>query len=437
MRAHIEQTPTAVVALLVLGVTAWFGLLNVTNASNLAPQWSQDLAFFHQWVHSAANGGPWASPLILEPQGFFAQVHTHFILAPVVGLYKLWPDQDLLLILHSFFVSITIWPAFRLAEGIGGGRHAFLCMAALVLFGPFQALAIADFRPVVLLMPSIVGVWYGAWRGSMPIALAWAVVGILGRQEAAYLLLFSGMVMAISKWGRSSRTIAIALIGLGVSSWTMFFVLKPEMFFHINPFAPSAPWPDSPELWDNRFLFATTLLLSGWSLGLLSPIPLLAAAPIIWGFLSSSREWHALFGPGAHHHVFWLPFVVVAGVAGASKIPKSLGPLLLLIGSSMTFNKNLEQRGEVGLLALIEQIPAEAPVAADYDTIHRLSGRKVLWNVDQLYMEDRPWHWRETWPITADEVEWIIMPIAHPVQRHVGSWEVVDSRENHVLLRRR
>ena len=436
LRAPIEQAPALFVGMLVVGATLWFGTVNVTNAANLAPQWSQDLAFFHQWVHSAATGGPWASPLILEPQGFFNQVHTHFVLVPIVGLCKLWPEQNLLLVLHSFFAALTLWPTFRLAERLGGGRHAILCVIALLMFGPFQAAAVADFRPVILLLPSIVGVWYGAWKGSISAVLLWSLLGLGGRQEAAYLLLLSGIVLLFRRWGQSTREIGVALTVLGLMSWLLFYALKPEMFFHINPFAPGQGWPNSEELWSNRAAFGLSILLSGWLLGLLSPAPLLAALPIIWGFLSSSREWHALVGPGAHHHVLWLPFIIVAGVAGARRVPRNLGPLLLVCGSILTFTDPLEKMGNIQLQELIDQVPESAAVAADYDTIHRLSGRSVLWNVDHLYMKDRPWHWSKPWPITEAAVDWILLPKDHPVRTHLTTWETVDSRGQHTLLRR-
>ena len=425
-----------VVGLLVVVATIWFGAINVSNAANLAPQWSQDLAFFHQWIHSAAIGGAWGSPLILEPQGFFNQVHTHFVLVPVVALYKLWPEQNLLLLLHSFFAALTIWPTFRLAEGIAGGRHAFLCVAALLLFGPFQAVAVADFRPIILLLPAIVGVWHGAWKGSLPGVLFWSCLGLMGRQEAAYLLLFTGGVLIVRRWGKSSRLIGGSIASIGVAAWVMFYVLKPEMFFHINPFASGNGWPTSDELWANRWAFGVSLFLSGWLLGLLAPLPLLAVSPIIWGFLSSSREWHGLVGPGAHHHVLWLPFIIVAGVAGARAIPKAVGPLLMVVGSALTFNDDLHRTGNTDLYRLIEQVPENAAVAADYDTIHLFAGREVLWNVDHLYMEDRPWHWTDAWPITEEGVDWILMPNDHAIGVYLDSWETVDARGKHILLRR-
>ena len=101
MLERTERAPASLVAALVCAATALFAWINVQNAAHLNPQWGQDLAFFHQWVHSAANGGPWASPLILEPQGFFNQVHTHLVLPLVVAVYSAVPTQNTLLVAHT------------------------------------------------------------------------------------------------------------------------------------------------------------------------------------------------------------------------------------------------------------------------------------------------------------------------------------------------
>ena len=418
--------------LVVLTGTLVFGCLNVENATAGTPQWGQDLAFFHQWVHSAASGGPWASPLILEPQGFFEQVHTHMVMPLVVAAYWLVPTQETLLWLHSFAAALLLWPTYRLAERIGGGRHAMLCCLAIGMFGPFQAVAVADFRPVVLFLPGIVGLWYSAHRGSALGCLAWGLLALSGRQEASYLIAASGGVMLLARWGECSRRLALAIGILGGLSWVFFAAMKPQMFFHINPLSPS-PWPDSAELWSHRAHFAVALLASGWWLGLLRPIPLLAATPVLYGMLSTGREWHALTGPGAHHHTFWIPFVIVAGVAGSAHIKRDIGPLLLLIGSTVSFPWATQTEGLSSALSLTDRVPAGAAVAADYDTIHRFAGRDVLWNVDQLYMPDRPYHWDEDWPLTVERVEWVLAPTNHSVSRFLGDWTVVSETETHTL----
>ena len=185
---------------LVLLSTAIFGFINARNAHLSAPAWGQDLAFFHQLIHSAATGGPWASPLLLEPQGFFDMVHTHLILPVVVGVYWLWPNQDVLLYFQALFASLALWPAWRLAEVCGAQRWAWLAPISLMAFGPFQGAAMADFRPSVLFIPGILGLFYGAAARRTKTALAWAGVALLARQEAAWLIGLSGVCLWLVPW---------------------------------------------------------------------------------------------------------------------------------------------------------------------------------------------------------------------------------------------
>jgi len=420
---------------MVVTAGAVFAWINVRNAANFSPQWGQDLAFFHQWVHSAATGGPWASPLLLEPQGFWNQVHTHLIIPVVVGAYRMWPDQNTLLVLHSMFACLAVWPIFRLGESVAGGRHGLLMVIAVLAFGPFQGVAVADFRPIALFLPGIIGVWASAWVGDKRGMIGWALVAIAGRQDAVYLLMASGMSLMICSWGQARRSDAALLLCLGLAGFAGFVSLKPEMFFHINPTA-SIHWPTGAELWDHRASFGIALILSGWWLGLLAPAPLVAALPVLWGMLSTGREWHSLSGPGAHHHAFWLPFVIAAGTAASARVPRNLGPLILLFCGAMAFPWTQAQPGNVGVQSLIDQVPLSARVGADYDSIHRFGGRPILWNVDQFHMPDQPWHWKDEWPITEDDVDIVLAPRDHPIHQRLSDWNLVDGNQTHLLLRR-
>ncbi len=431
----LTENPRALTFGLVLVASLGFAWINISNAYSGTPQWGQDLAFFHQWVHSASTGGPWASPLILEPQGFFDQVHTHLVMPLVVGVYGFLPKQATLLALHSSFVALAVWPALTLGRSVAGGRHAWLAVAAVLAFGPFQAVAIADFRPVGLFIPGILGVWAAAWNGNTRGMLCWGAVALVGRQEASYLLLSSGLAMAIFPWGEAKLRHGLTLAALGLLSWLGFVLAKPEMFFHINPLAPTV-FPDSPELWQQRAGFGLAFLASGWWLGFLRPTPLIAMLPVLWGMMSTGREWHALWGPSAHHHAFWLPFVLAAGIAGSARIPKRLGVLVLFVGSSLAFPWARFTHAKPNLRSLTALIPLTARVAADYDTIHLLSGRTVLWNVDQLYMPDQPWHWKGEWPLTVDNVDWVLAPVDHPVEPKLGRWSLVAATATHRLFQK-
>jgi len=434
LRAPTE-IPAPVIAAVVALSTAVFGGINFYNSAYGAPQWSQDLAFFHQWVHSAAAGGPWASPLILEPQGFFEQVHTHLILPFVVGAYTVVPAQATLIFLHSFFVSLAVWPALRLGSAVAGGRHAFIVVLAVLVFGPFQSVAIADFRPVGLFIPGILGVWAAAWKGSFKGILFWSLIALFGRQEASYLLASSGMALLFCSWGDAKRTHGSLLIAIGFVSWLSFTAVKPEMFFHINPLA-LPELSSSSELWDRRTQFGIAMLISGWWLGVLRPAPLFAALPVFAGMLMTGREWHALTGPGAHHHAFWIPFVLSAGIAGSARLSPRFGAGILALASGFAFPWASITASEIDYETIDDVIPAKARVAADYDTIHRVSGRQVLWNIDQLYMSDQPWHWTGDWPLTIDHVDWIISPNNHAIQKRIEGWYLVAETPTHQVHKR-
>ena len=421
------------IALVLAGGVA-FSWVSITNAAHCAPQWSQDLAFFHQWVHSAANGGPWASPLILEPQGFFQQVHTHLMLPLVVGLYTAIPSQSLLLALHSFVVACTVWPAFRLAERAGGCRHALFVSLALLAFGPFQAVAVADFRPIGLVIPAVTGIWLAAHKGCAKGAVAFSILALLARQDAVYLVGASGAVLTVLPWGENTRRVGMSVASIGVAGFIAFALLKPEMFFHINLTGQST-LPTGAELWANRASFGLAFLLSGWWVGVLTPAPLLAAMPVLWGMMTTGREWHILTGPGAHHHAFWLPFVVVAATVAAARVPKRFGGPLLLVLGWLAFPHPTLAPERPDLERLIQAVPSDARVAADYDTIHRFSGRAVLWNIDQLYVEERPRHWTNDWPLTSEMVDVVVAPHDHALVERLSEWHVVHRSQSHVVLR--
>jgi uncharacterized membrane protein len=415
----------------------------------MAPNWGHDIAFFHQWVHSAATGGPWASPLILEPQGFFAMVHTHLVMPLVVGLYALVSRQELVLLCHSAFACLAVVPLYRLGASLQGPRFGLLGVAALLCYGPFQSAATVDFRPLVLFLPGLLGVWEAARRGATREALLWAGVALCGRQEASYLLAATGGALCVVPWGgRRQWRVGAAILTLGLLSLVGWVLLKEQMFFHFNPLNP-APAPIlEPEWAEARWSFAGSLLRSGWVLGLASPAGLIAALPLAREMLHTSREWTLLVGPGAHYHAAWLPFVAASGMAGTSRVMDLVGVRMatwkgwiapaVLVANALAFPWIGPRTGPTELRDLTRQVDEHARVAADYDTIHALAGREVLWNIEQLYLpeDEKPLHWTDPWPLTLDEVDWVLMPADHPLGERLETWQVLDQRGRHVLLRR-
>jgi hypothetical protein len=432
--------------------TLLFGGLNIANARALAPNWGMDLAFFHQLVHSAARGGPWASPLLLEPQGFLEMVHTHLVLPLVVAVYALVPRQEVLLLFQGLFGALALWPAFRLGEEARGRLGGVLAVVGLVAFGPVQAVATADFRPSVLLFPGVFGALVAARQRRLGPMLAWALVANLGRQEAPYLLGAAAAALCVLPWGGPDPGAGPGLLRgwwarlrlreglvLGTAA-TLLLVgwlwLKPTMFFHFDPLHRATAASLPPDHLADRLTTLGRIARSGAGLGLLAPGALGGALPLVRELLETGREWGPLQGPGAHYHAFWLPFLAAAGIAGAGRLG---WPGLVLFGvlNGLAFPWIRPRSGPVELRALIDQVGPEERVAADYDTIAALAGRAVLWNEAQLRMrpDERPRGWHAPWPIPPQSVDLILTRAQEPwVEQELAGWTVRARQGDHLLL---
>ncbi len=404
----------------------------------MAPAWGQDLAFFHQIVHSAAEGGAWASPLLLEPQGFFAMVHTHLVLPLVVATYALIPRQEVLLLWQALFASLALWPALRLGETVGGRPMAICAVAALAAFGPFQAAATADFRPSVLFLPGVLGVFAAARRDDLRAVLAWSLVAALGRQEAVYLLGACAACLVVIPWGGRRRRIGLVLGSLAVGIGGLWVLVKPTFFFHFDPLHLPPRVEIPPDVMERRWEFARRLALSGWGLGVLAPAALVSALPVFWQMIETGREWHVLVGPSGHYPAFWLGGVAAAGIVGAARMGRWGGPALVVL-SALSFPWIGPRQGRPELRDLTRYVTEEDRVAADYDTIHAFAGRAILWNVAQLDLPDseRPYGWKRAWPITPDEVDVIVSTRSPDGRGAPADWEAVGAAGEHRVFRRK
>lgn len=447
--------PWTIPASLVVAGIVVFGAVSSHNAAAYAPCWGQDLAFFTNLVHRAATGGPWASPLLLEPQGFWEMVHTHLVLPLVVGLYALVPRQEVLLFSQALFASLALWPAYRLGEQEGGRPGGLLAAAALAAFGPFQAVAVADFRPSALFLPGVLGMYAAARAGRPRAALGWALVANLGRQEGAWLAMVVGVSLLTCPWGvtwaratpllqrlRAAwrwRTGAALLLagGLALAAWT---AAKPQMFFHLNPLQP-APLPDlPPDIVAGRWGWLWRIVRSVALPALVAPAPLVGAAPVLREMARTAREWGPLVGPAAHYGAFWVPFLMSAAIPGAQRLHRRWGPWALVLLCAVAFPWSAPREGPRELAPLVAQVAPQARVAASYDVIHALAQRRVVWNSAWLTLpdSDRPYGWEGDWPIPLDDLDVLVVQQDDPVlsAARARGWVEVSSAGDHALWRR-
>ncbi|MEC7947822.1 MAG: hypothetical protein VX265_09665 [Myxococcota bacterium] len=447
----MQTRPPALALVLFAAVALSFGGLNAWNARQLFPHWAQDLAFFTQLVHGAASGGGWSSPLLFEPEGFFAMVHTHLVLPLIVAAWLVLGRQEVLLFAQGAFGALALWPAWQLGAQSGGRAHAWAAVLAVACFGPMQAVATADFRPAALFVPGVLGVFAAAWRRDRLGVVLWACLANLGRQEGAFLVAAAGAGLMLVPFGMPRHgplwrrawdglRLREGALALGVSAlWLLFWAAtKPTLFFHVQP-ALDGGAALAPDILANRTSFAGRLAASGAALGLLSPAGLVAGLPIAWQMATNPREWGALTGPAAHYHAFWLPFVLASAIPGAARLRRFGGPLLVL-GLALPFAWAVPRTGPVEARGLESSVSPHDRVAADDFVIHRYAGRAVLWNTRQVEQppHEKPRLWpADEWPIPLSAVDVVVARDEDPLVHRAESagWLRVDRAGSHVLLR--
>lgn len=423
-------------------------------------QWAQDLAFFNQIFFAASEGRPWTSSLLLEPTGFFTMVHFHPIYAVILPIYLLFPEPRTLMVLNTLAVTAAAFPLAalgrRASDSAGFGLAAGL---AWLSWFPMESAAGADFRAMALWVPGIALWLFGVYARRGAALVTGALIVAFSREESSYILSFFGVVLLVLPLGGPRRREGLVTLGLGLAWFVFLLLFKDNFFFHFDPLHPPIGEPAPPELREARLSWLVRALCGGFGLAPLGPTPLaLSLAPLgyLWG--DAQREWQLATGPYVHLRSGLLPLWAGAGILGAAwaarRWPRALLPLSLglALGNLAPIWPEREQLAELerahreamagpevqGIRALLRRVGPEDRVATDYRLIAALSGRRVLWNVRHLYLEDgRPPHWRAQWPMTLDRVDAVVAPPDDPIAAHLDeAWVREAEGGGYVLWRR-
>ncbi len=412
-------------------------------------QWAHDLAFFNQILWSGTHGGPWASPLLLEPQGLLKMVHFSPLLVLIAPIYALFPHPKTLLAVNTLVVASAALPLGVLAQRVSkDARFGLLAGLAFLLYMPTLSAAQADFRPLVLMIPGFATLALGGWTRRWGPTLLGAALICFAREEAAYLLVTSGAVILF----RSPKHGA-AVLGAGVAWFVGLLLFKENFFFHFDPttYASSvATQEPTTALLRERGHFALQSWLSGYLLAPLGWLPALMglpAAAAMW--LDHQREWQLMTGPYVHLRSVWLGCMAAAGTLGGALAarrlsqkwawaPLALGVLMCLGNAGSFLHQRGEHRARMAELqerlespqhaqerALLARVEGGDRVATDYPRMAALSGRSVLWNVEHLHLaQDRPPHWIHAWPIGLEPIDTVLALDSAPIVQHLGSdWQ--------------
>ena len=461
--------PTLALAGLCLGAFVYWWHHAQTALTAHQVQWGQDLAFFHQIFYAAVHGEAWTSPLLLEPQGFFEMVHFHPIFGALVPLYALRPSVDTLLAFNIAAVVGAAIPLALLAQACTSRRwFGVAAAAAWLLWPPVEAAALADFRPLHFMLPGWMAVALGVHtRRRLPLLFG-ALLCMLAREEAAYLLATSGAVLTILPYGKARRRKeGLWLLGLGALWFGVLLAIKGNLFFHFDPLAWFAAGEGGPssDLTITRLGHLASLLFGGFIAAVYAPTLLAVAAPVVlWLLLDPYREWHALNGNYVHYRAVLLPWIAAGGVIGLAHAlerwtPRfgeriwAFGTLLLISASTLAMPRahaqfhaevldqnraaaHAPERAE--RQALIDQLTTEDALVTDYGLIASVSGRPVVWASAQLYSEEpAPWHWKTEWPLNWSAVDTALLRSDDPLfERLPADWTKISEGGAYSLWRK-
>lgn len=424
-------------ALGVLSLVAAFAAAHAAIAGltwrSLRNEWALDLAYFHHQVWNVAHGNGFAQSLHWhESQWIFGNTHFNPIIVVAAPLQWLWPGLDSLLAVQALLIALGGYGAWRLARAHGAGPEVGLGAAAVFLLqAPLWRLAQADVRPLLWCIPFLVLLAAALAERRGREALLWALLACLCREEIPVLVAALALLHGFGP-GLPARRRAIALrVAVGaLALLAATSVIRPEAEAYIDPtmwLMESLGWGldlprgvgPNPE-WVQRFPARATWVLSwAWPVGLLAvaaPRLLLATVPLFAYLLTSDVGWASWSGEGPHYTA---PAVAIVGAAAAVALGRMdgsgptaqapwtgsvrgarRGPRWLVSGAlGLVLAVEIAQlalagaswiREDVGPVLDDDQtvqaihdlaalVPADAPVMADFDTVHLFVGRRWLY----------------------------------------------------------
>ncbi|MCO4772506.1 MAG: DUF2079 domain-containing protein [Deltaproteobacteria bacterium] len=460
-------------ALVVVVAAALYTLLHGAIAAwtwrSLRPAWGLDLTYFHSQVWNAARGAGFTQTVHWhESQSLFGNTHFNPIL--LLGIPSQWvaPGLDSLLATQCALVALGALAVYRLARSHGAGPSLGAGAAVMFLMQePLWRVTQSDVRPLVWAVPFLLMLAAALAEQRRREALVWALLACLCREELPVIVAFLALIHAAGTSPAMKRRWRIAAaVGAGALGLLVAAVLiRPASDTYIEPgmwILESLGWPlDLPRgvgplpVWVDRF-WDRLLWLAQWAfpaglLALAAPRLLFGSLPLFGYLLTTDVGWADWDGEGPHYTAPAVAFVggaaaVALGriarqaptgpapfagrVSGAGGRPRLAWALLAGVLAVQGWQAKDAWSGWIhddisgarsadpALLAvreLVAGVPDEAPVMADFTTVHLFAGREVLYCYERDAMRDgvdahAP---GELLPQRVVQPQWALIPMEH------------------------
>jgi uncharacterized membrane protein len=375
-----------------------------------------DLGVFAQVVWATTQGRPFFTSMVEGTTNFLAH-HFTPLLAILVPFYSIWPDARLLLIFQTVALAAGAIPLYAFARRRLGPGMALLTVLAYFLFPPLHSVALFDFHAIALAVPLLMAAGVALIDERPRATVIWLALALLAKEEVAVIAVGFGLYALLIQ--RRRRFGAALTTGAGVWALLLFSWIMPSLgqtlvgypFVYRYRTLGETPGQVIRTLFTRpgtivhvlatrdkaRFLWQLLaplagLPLLGWPVVLLS-LPILAYLLLSdWSFMSSTRY---------HYTAPVIPFLFLASVVALQRLG-ARGPRYRLVGAAVlllsalvsawwwsplpgggsyepaTFAITEEAHARRDLL---EMIPADAAIAADWAYLPWLANR---WQLDTL-----------------------------------------------------
>jgi uncharacterized membrane protein len=309
-----------------------------------------------------AGGATWNTELdlsrVARPDSLLA-FHVEPMLLAFVPLYALGAGAVTLLILQSVAVAAGAVPAYRLGRHLSRSELCGVAVAASYLLSPLgQWAVLADFHTSTLAGPLLLVSLERLLVGRHPVqALVAAALAATAREDVAAVLVGVGIALLLLRNKHSGAIpvwVGASYVLIGAACAVGDLLVIRHYSGGLSPFESRYDSASLVQMFSRPSVsrYATTLLLSGGWLGVLAPLALLPAVPILALNVLSSSPWMA--SGQAHYSALVLPFITLGAAAGLARLRTSK---LLLHGAALT----LTATSLVGYLST-----GAGPLAANY-----------------------------------------------------------------------
>jgi len=339
-----QRLPNLILTLFILAFTFYFSWYSIQRYQTLHA-YTADLSLIDQAMWNTLHGrfleatwGDHQQPRLAE--------HFEPLLVPLAGLFWLWDDVRILLIVQALALAMGALPAYWLAKrALKNGKYLPLLFPLLYLLSPpLQAAAVADFHadPFVV-APLLFTFWYATekrWGWTW----FWAIVVMLVKENMPTLIVMLGLGLVIhraasvmrpspqhgSGWLRHAEIkhglllILVGAVWFAIATFVIVAPLARTYFATGGPVYLANRFPANPLDWPPllrdpaRWRYLLGLLATTGGLALLAPQYLFLGLPIF--VANTFSTFPGQFSGEQHYSAPLVAVLMIAAIYGTENL---------------------------------------------------------------------------------------------------------------------